>query len=492
MKQLAALCALTLASSAAQAASFQVTNSNDSGPGSLRQAILDANAAAAEPHTILFDGTTYPSGGVISLASDLPHISATGLTIVGGVADPVIDGGDLFRTLYATVDVQNLHITDIEVRNGYSNGSLGQGGSCLGAAGGSGGNLSLARVVFRGCTLSTTGLAWGAALRWARSAGTVNITDTRFIDNDATVTTSGQGGGGALSVSAAHLSITGSWFEGNAAIAETGSANGGAIHIDSSVLETFWLGDSSFINNDASPGRPQGGSGGAIYIGCADCFVQMERNWFRGNAGNQGGGIYMRQSFAPANDPRLLLNNNAFYNHIVANNGAALFIGSQLELDAVNNSFYNNSASNGAHVAFNNTSTVLGFRANLLAAVAGGSACSGTPDAPTPTAIRLNLFADGGCALLANQALPASDLGSFHLVESGFGGDMSYFWFDGSSVIDAITDASACDDLDILGNSRPIDGDADTLAYCDVGAFEKYWVLGPPIDAWIFTDGFED
>jgi hypothetical protein len=34
---------------------FPVTNTNDAGAGSLRQAILDANAAGAGPHAIVFN-----------------------------------------------------------------------------------------------------------------------------------------------------------------------------------------------------------------------------------------------------------------------------------------------------------------------------------------------------------------------------------------------------------------------------------------------------
>ena len=45
---------------------------------------------------------------------------------------------------------------------------------------------------------------------------------------------------------------------------------------------------------------------------------------------------------------------------------------------------------------------------------------------------------------------------------------------------------------DALGNPRPFDGDGDMTAECDLGAYEYTWVLGPPISAWIFTDGFED
>ncbi|WP_164735203.1 right-handed parallel beta-helix repeat-containing protein [Pseudoflavitalea rhizosphaerae] len=56
----------------ANAADFIVTNTNDSGSGSLRQAMLDVNAAGAGPHTIKF--VVY---GQITLLSSLPQITQT-------------------------------------------------------------------------------------------------------------------------------------------------------------------------------------------------------------------------------------------------------------------------------------------------------------------------------------------------------------------------------------------------------------------------------
>ena len=68
----------------AAAATFPVTTTADSGAGSLRQAITDADGAGAGPHTITFN---VPGGGVhvIALASALPGISipSGGLTIDG-------------------------------------------------------------------------------------------------------------------------------------------------------------------------------------------------------------------------------------------------------------------------------------------------------------------------------------------------------------------------------------------------------------------------
>ena len=79
----------------AAAATFTVTNTNDSGAGSLRQAITDANGAGAGPHTIAFD---IPGGGVqtIAPATSLPTISISsgGLTI-DGTTQPGYSGSPL-------------------------------------------------------------------------------------------------------------------------------------------------------------------------------------------------------------------------------------------------------------------------------------------------------------------------------------------------------------------------------------------------------------
>jgi parallel beta-helix repeat protein len=73
---------LFLSARFAMAATFTVINTNDSGSGSLRQAITDANGAGAGPHTIAFD---IPGSGVqtITLLTALPavNISSGGVTI---------------------------------------------------------------------------------------------------------------------------------------------------------------------------------------------------------------------------------------------------------------------------------------------------------------------------------------------------------------------------------------------------------------------------
>ena len=90
-------------SASASAATFTVVNTNDSGAGSLRQAITDANAGGAGPHTIAFN---VPGSGVhgIALASTLPTASVTsgGLTI-DGTTQPGYAGSPLIAVTCGSI-----------------------------------------------------------------------------------------------------------------------------------------------------------------------------------------------------------------------------------------------------------------------------------------------------------------------------------------------------------------------------------------------------
>ncbi|HMF71021.1 MAG TPA: hypothetical protein VK616_06080, partial [Flavitalea sp.] len=67
-----------LASTTARANDFPVTNTNDAGAGSLRQAIIEVNAAGMGPHSIVFN--VY---GQITILSSLPQIVKSNVTIDG-------------------------------------------------------------------------------------------------------------------------------------------------------------------------------------------------------------------------------------------------------------------------------------------------------------------------------------------------------------------------------------------------------------------------
>jgi len=86
----------------ADAATFTVINTNDSGAGSLRQAITDAVGAGAGPHTIAFD---IPGAGVqtISILSALPNIGIpSGTFTIDGTTQPGYAGSPLVDVVCGT------------------------------------------------------------------------------------------------------------------------------------------------------------------------------------------------------------------------------------------------------------------------------------------------------------------------------------------------------------------------------------------------------
>ena len=128
----------------AWSAVYTVTSTADSGPGSLRQAMLDALATPA-PDEIVF-----VADGVILLQSALPELLASGgdLTITGnGAAQTIIDGGGQHRLLHAR-EQSNWHLTlrALTLRNGSSGTEL-RGGAVL-MQGGSNAALTVDGVEF--------------------------------------------------------------------------------------------------------------------------------------------------------------------------------------------------------------------------------------------------------------------------------------------------------------------------------------------------------
>jgi len=139
----------------AHATTFTVSNTNDSGAGSLRQAILSANAdataTAASPHLINF---TVPNGSTITVLSPFlvitNHIRINGL----GVANLTISGGGTSRIFWiqnGAITIQNLTLANGYAKGGDGNGGgMGAGGAIFmheGKEGGTGSiNLSLVNV----------------------------------------------------------------------------------------------------------------------------------------------------------------------------------------------------------------------------------------------------------------------------------------------------------------------------------------------------------
>ena len=175
--------ALTASVGAAHAATFTVSNTNDSGPGSLRQAVTDANAAPGRDDIVF----TIVPPATISLLSELPAISGP-LTVTGIGAENLT----IRRDPGAAGDFR---IFDISA-------------------------AAAPAVTLTGVTLAGGNPAGdGGAIR-AQGSATVTIADSVISGNTATTV---NGSGGGIAVAFGSLTVQRTVIDGNVA----GGAGGG-------------------------------------------------------------------------------------------------------------------------------------------------------------------------------------------------------------------------------------------------------------------------
>ena len=243
----AALLPLLLALSVAtatNAATFTVTNLSDSGTGSLRSAIAQANST---PGT---NTVNFAVAGTIVLTTGQIDIT-NALNIVGpGESQLIIDGNAtsrIFRTLSVSVSCPApigssdflVSISGLTLRNGFIPNGF-NGGAIIART-----SLTLDSVTIRDNVAQ-----WGGGLMFftVYSGQTLTITNSQFVNNVAKPNLANNGlgnyrGGGALSATdncgartPTSMTITGSTFSGNHIISDASPnvlAQGGAIALDS-------------------------------------------------------------------------------------------------------------------------------------------------------------------------------------------------------------------------------------------------------------------
>ncbi len=196
---------------------FTVTSTADSGPNTLRQAILDA-AVDGEADTIVFDSNL--AGQTITLTTsdaDTDYgptgvvIDDDNITIDGSDAPGLTISGDTVQRVFAVTGTGTLTLEDITLTGGWAQGGNG-GNSSRG--GGGGGGAGLGGAVFNEGTFSTYGVTF-----------TNNVAQGGFggfggEGGDSGSTTGG--GGGGMGVDGADGS------EGGTGGGDGGSSPGGA------------------------------------------------------------------------------------------------------------------------------------------------------------------------------------------------------------------------------------------------------------------------
>ena len=215
----AVFAALFVPAPPARAATFTVTTTDDAGPGSLRQAVLDANGSpGADTIDFTVSGTITLGSGQITVTDEL--------TIDGPSASALtISGNDAGRVLQ--VNGVPLHLDDVTIANGAADPS---GGGILSM----GGNVTVARATFAGNSAN----AEGGAIR-SVGASSLTITNSTFFGNEA-----GFAGGAISNGFGGPLTITNSSFVGNAA-----SVGGGLYTTVDSTLRNTLVANSPFGNN---------------------------------------------------------------------------------------------------------------------------------------------------------------------------------------------------------------------------------------------------
>lgn len=232
------------------AATFQVTNTADSGPGSLRQAIENAELRAGADTITFAPGFFANTPRVIELANVLPTIS-TEMTISGPGASLLSLLRPSSAAEFRIMDVAgNLHLSGVTITGGKSGAGSGIN---------NGGTLTVVNSTFN----DNIAEFWGGAI--FSYNGTLTVSNSTFSNN--TVTT---GVGGGIYNLFSSLTVTNSTFNKN-------TANfGGGIFNDSG-------GGIITITNSTVSGNTATGFGGGVFNGgtlnAANCI-------FAGNTGS--------------------------------------------------------------------------------------------------------------------------------------------------------------------------------------------------------------
>lgn len=250
---LAACGASACLATSAQAADFIVSNTNDSGPGSLRQAIVNSNTAGGS-NTI-----TFSTSGTVTLASELPPITSNVSIAANGAT---LDGANAYRGLFVysgTVGIQNLTIQNAAATGG--NGGTGNGGG--------GGGAGLGGALF---------VAAGAS---------VTIFDVNLINNKAA-----GGAGGATNIKPGGGGGGGLGGDGGSVGYPPGSGGGGGIGRTANGGPGSTNGSAGIV-----AGQPGGGAGaepgagsGAIAGGGGGGGGYADNAFGAGGGGGIGGG----------------------------------------------------------------------------------------------------------------------------------------------------------------------------------------------------------
>lgn len=480
---------------------------NTDGDCSLREALTAANTnapvdACLAGDAVLTDTVTFSVAGTITVTSQI-SVTAGGPLIVDG-GEVITTSGDGTERVWWVDTGSNLTLERMTIDNGYN---FEFPPTASGGVYNNQGILNITDCTFAGNYASSGGGVYN-------DHGTLNVIASVFITNYAVSYGGGiysVGGalvvtqsvflgnmadmkGSGIAVENGDLTVSQSIFSGNQVFAYSGCSQGGSINhwgaghlsVDESTftdnvnlaggcgggigiygysgsgIDTT-ITNSSFVNNNGAS------YGGGIFIGGDKSDVTVANSTFSGNtSSHNGGGISL---FGFAGGSVLTVVDSTFTsNHVSYYAGGGIYV-SDASATIINSTIAGNFGG-GTHSESGGNSSIA-ITNTIIANNLSGGDCSGTIIDGGH-----NLASDDTCSLdPANGSLPNTDplLGP---PQDNGGPTLTHALLPGSPAIDA-GDDSACPDTDQRGVPRPIDGNGDGWAICDIGAVEveRLWVI---------------
>ena len=452
-------------SSQACSSTVTVTATSDSGPGSLREALVEVCADG----TIQFEASL--SEATILLTSEL--VVDKKVIIENPFADNLIISGNHVTQIFSVNSSGDLTLDRVTVANGYSSGPASDGGGLYNDSG----TVTVINSTFSGnradrfggglrnfsgtvtVTNSTFSGNWagdeGGGLQ--NSFGTVTVTNSTFSDNQAD-----QDGGG-LSNYKGTVTMTNSTFSLNETHQDGGGLQNsfGTVTVTNSTFSDNWAeidsggldnvsGTVTVTNSTFSGNQAELENGGGLYN--YEGTVTITNSTFSGNQASLQGGLYN-------NEGTVIVTNSTFSgNEASTADGAIRNYGASSKLYLINSTIFNNHAPTNSGVLMEEGE--LHLKNTLIAQNSNGN-CALTNGAQILTNLN-NLIEDGSC-----DAEFSGDPKLGPLQDNG-GPTQTHALLPSSPAL-AAGDPNTCaadpvNQLDQRGIPRP--------SACDIGAFE--------------------